>query len=307
MYALVGLGVLVTGREMVRLHPYQQVYFNALVNRTTPEALGTAYALDPWRISCREGLDFLRRRFPDTTVRVSDTQFHQYYLYRAWLSLPQADRIRLILVGEGADVLIRCGKKEVSKRKEGSPENALYVLRVYNSTLLTVSALITVPDRKRSLANRVESYRKFRSGELVQQAEFDLYSYPHDRLLGYARDQCTADDVRAKFFLHIVPVEVADLPATRRQYGFDNLDFYFKTAWEHQRMGQCWVTVVLPDYPISRIRTGQFLRVGPNRFKQIWKIELSGQSLAPALVSPERGNGNDETTKTRSRHSPPLS
>ena len=70
VFALVGLGVLVTGWEMVRLHPHQHVYFNMLVDRTTPEYLRTHYQMDPWKVSCREGLDFLRRRYPATTVYV---------------------------------------------------------------------------------------------------------------------------------------------------------------------------------------------------------------------------------------------
>lgn len=52
-------------------------------------------------------------------------------------------------------------------------------------------------------------------------------------------------------------MEVADLPAALRQYGFDNLDFTFN-VWERRKKGQCWTSVVLPDYPISRIRTGRF-------------------------------------------------
>ena len=308
VYALVGLGVLVAGREMVRLHPHQQVYFNGLVDRTAPEYLRTHYTLDLWGASCREGLDFLRRRYPTTKVHIQ----YSYRVYLAWITLPPASREQLVLLKKGADVQIKCGIQlqweespiiglpfEARRRvaRELSLENALYVHKVYNNTLLTVTGLMTVPERSRSVIHWGQSYQDVTSGRLVQQAEFDVYSYPHDRLLGYARDGCTAADVEAQFFLHIVPVEVADLPAARRQYGFDNLDFHFNaySVSGHREKGQCWASVVLPDYPISRIRTGQFLHVGSNQFKEIWKIELSGRFLEPDPVSPERGNGNDET------------
>lgn len=49
------------------------------------------------------------------------------------------------------------------------------------------------------------------------------------------------------------------------------------------------------DLPYSH-RT--FLRVSLNRYKEIWKIELSGQFLDSDTVSPERGNGNDKATKS---------
>ncbi len=263
VYVLVGLGVLVTGREMVRLHPHQHVYFNALVDRTISESLRLSYVLDPWGISCREGLEFLRRRYPATTVYVQ----HSYPIYLGWLTLPHADRTRLMLVEEAADVSIMC-RKDIQRQKELSLENALYVHKVYNSTLLTVSALVTVPDRERSVAYRTESYREVRAGQLVQQAEFDLYRYGDSRRLGYARDGCTASDREARFFLHVVPEVGADLPAGRRRYGYDNRDFVFleRGRWSDDK---CWTTVVLPDYPLARIRTGQFTKAG-----RIWEADL---------------------------------
>ena len=311
--ALVGLGVLVTGREMVRLHPHQHVYFNALVDRTTPESLRISYRLDPWGGACREGLEFLRRRYPATTVSVKASA----KVVRGYRFLPQGDRMWLKLVERNSDVQVRCGgwlqiqidrwspagrfKADGQIRKELPRENVLYVRKVYNSTVLMVQALMTVPNREQSEAYRTESYRGVRSGQLVQQGEFDLYRYRHSRRLGYAKDGCTASDKEAPFFLHVVPVEEADLPASRRRYGFDNLDFVFLETgrWTDDK---CWATVVLPDYPVSRIRTGQYTKSG-----RIWETDLSGQFLDSDTVSLERGNGNDETPKPRSRHSPPPS
>ena len=264
--ALVGLGVLVTGREMVRLHPHQQVYFNALVDRTTPEALRRSYVLDPWGGSCREGLEFLRRRYPATTVYIKGHP----WLGSALKTFLQADRERLVQAHTtDYDVEIMCGRLlQRQKRFMRSLENALYVRKVYNSTLLTVSALVTVPDREQSVAYRTE-YREVRAGQLVQQAEFDLYRYRHSRRLGYAKEGCTASDRETRFFLHVVPVEETDLPAGRRRYGYDHLDFVFleKGRWSDDK---CWTTVVLPDYPIARIRTGQFTKAG-----RIWETDLS--------------------------------
>ncbi len=286
-YALVGLGGVVTGWEMVRLHPHQQVYFNALVDRMTPEYLRTHYTMDPWRISCREGLDFLRRRYPATTVYVQNS----WPIYMTWLTLPQVDRERLMRVEKGADVKVICGKSlqtsifgrfdvepfetdgQIMRAKELqttklSPENALYVRKVYNSTLLTVTGLVTVPGREQSGAYRTESYRGVTAGRLLRQAEFDLYGYRHSRRLGYVKDGCTASDVQARFFLHVVPVVAEELPAARRQYGFDNLDFIFSHVG-HRKQGKCWASVALPDYAIARVTTGQFTAQG-----KIWETEL---------------------------------
>ena len=87
----------------------------------------------------------------------------------------------------------------------------------------------------------------------------------------YLKSPCRAADVQAQFFLHVVPEDVADLPAHRRQYGFDNLDFYYAN---HGLMGgfsaKCIAKRPLPDYPIVRIRTGQYT---PDE-GQIWKVEF---------------------------------
>ena len=65
-------------------------------------------------------------------------------------------------------------------------------------------------------------------------------------------------NTEAMFFLHVVPADVADLPAERQQHGFDNLDFDFD---EHGMLfdGKCLATVSLPGYPIVSIRTGQYI------------------------------------------------
>ena len=134
----------------------------------------------------------------------------------------------------------------------------------------------------------------------MQQAEFDLYRYRHSRRLGYAKEGCPAFDREARFFLHVVPVEEADLPAGRRRYGYDNRDFVFleKGRWSDDK---CLTTVVLQDYLISRIRTGQFTRLG-----RIWETDRAGRFLDSSTVLLERGNGNDEATKIPRKHSSPV-
>ena len=276
-----GIEVLVSLGEMVRLHPHQHVYFNRLVDRTTPEYLRHHYELDPFRSSCLEGLAFLRRRYPATTVYVQGGNL----LRLGWRILPPADRARVIPAEDrgAADFWVSCGsdlrgrgRKGEEKQKRvflaNTMENALYVRKVYNSTLLTVTGQVTVPERSRSIAHRVEStYRAATAGELASKGRFDIYTYPSgSRLLGYVRAPCTAADIRPWFFVHIFPVDTGNLPRYRRRHGFDNLDFtFFGRGW--QVAGQCWATVQLPDYAIARVRTGQY-----NDRGKLWETELGG-------------------------------
>lgn len=93
--------------------------------------------------------------------------------------------------------------------------------------------------------------------KLLARDVFDLYADPDLRVLGYARDGCTALIRMFEFFLYVCPIDVRDLPEAHRQHGFDNLDFYFP-----MRGGvvdeKGWAEVEPPDHPAFHIQTGQF-------------------------------------------------
>ena len=101
---------------------------------------------------------------------------------------------------------------------------------------------------------------------------FDIYA--KDGLLYYLKEECAEQDVAASFFLHIYPVQMDSLPADRRQHGFANLDFEFaarRGKWGAMADGKCAVVVELPDYPIARISTGQYVP-GEGR---LWEVEFA--------------------------------
>ena len=76
--------------------------------------------------------------------------------------------------------------------------------------------------------------------------------------LTYRREPCDLADTEARFFLHIFPSDIADLPETRQGFLFDNLDFDFVRQGGSLVDGACTATVPLPKYPIAGIATGQF-------------------------------------------------
>ena len=81
--------------------------------------------------------------------------------------------------------------------------------------------------------------------------------YLDGRTLTYAKSPCSREETAARFFLHVIPVSVSDLPDERRRWEFDNLDFSFHNRGA-QFDGKCVVDVLLPSYPIEKVRTGQF-------------------------------------------------
>ena len=103
--------------------------------------------------------------------------------------------------------------------------------------------------------------------EPLASAVFDIHR--DDGALVYVKEGCTGQEAGATFFLHVVPVDVDDLPAHRVQHGFDNLDF---ELWQRggRPGGRCVATVALPDYPIASILTGQYDETG-----QLWAVEFA--------------------------------
>ncbi len=112
------------------------------------------------------------------------------------------------------------------------------------------------------------AYPSIVAGEPAHRAAFDLYL--RDNQLHYVKEQCQPADTAARFFLHLLPADVADLPAARQEHGVDNLDFDF-ARYGAQFDGKCLATIRLPDYPIAGIRTGQFVIGG----ERSWETEFA--------------------------------
>ena len=117
-------------------------------------------------------------------------------------------------------------------------------------TPLWESSAVLDPDAWRA------AHRAAVAGEPLARAVFDLYL--NDGALVYVKEPCEQADTDAKFFLHLVPERVDDLPRERRGHGFDNMDFAFFLRGGHFD-GKCTARVPLPGYAIASIRTGQFV------------------------------------------------
>ncbi len=93
------------------------------------------------------------------------------------------------------------------------------------------------------------------SGEPAARGVFDIYLSMGSLI--FVKDPCVAEDTGPIFFMHLVPADVEDLPSSRQQYGFDNLDFAFQLHGLRQ-VGRCMAVRALPEYDVVSIRVGQF-------------------------------------------------
>ena len=99
----------------------------------------------------------------------------------------------------------------------------------------------------------------------------DFNVYWGDTALVYIKETCADRDIEARFFIHWFPADDSDLPPERGQYGFDNAGFWFPERGVATG-GRCVALAPLPDYPVARVRTGQYVP-GEGR---IWAVEFAG-------------------------------
>ena len=81
--------------------------------------------------------------------------------------------------------------------------------------------------------------------------------YRDGRALTFARDGCSREDTAARFFVHAWAADPGDLPADRREAGFETLDFWFGDRGVRFG-GTCMARIGLPDYALRSVRTGQY-------------------------------------------------
>ncbi len=112
------------------------------------------------------------------------------------------------------------------------------------------------------------SYQQIMADGPIIRADFDVYL--DDYSLIYVKEGCRAEDLDAPVFLHVFPMDKADLPDSRRRDGFEHLDFHLVRRVLYLD-GRCIAVRDLPDYPIGRIHTGQFVQ-GQGR---LWTSEFS--------------------------------
>ena len=284
VYALAAAGVAVAAVEAVSIHPYQALYFNFLVDRHTPERLRSRYGLAYSSLAYREGLEHLLRRHPSSPVSWGRSRLHENYRGTSNLKiLPPEDRRRITRrVGRepwayyyllDANSFLR---KRVRSRPYGPPfAPVLHSSKLYNNTILTVTAAdpSLVSDAAADPYRKI--YRSLKSATPVAMSDFDLYI--DGKTLTYLKDPCRPPDVRMPFSLRVFPVRVQDLAPQHRRQGFEPLPFEFARYGVHFD-GKCMLRLRLPDYPVRAIETGQ----RKPRSGRRWRIAVTLSTNGPA-------------------------
>ena len=309
------MGVIGVGAALVsaaRIHPHQNMYFNALVDRTTPNVLVGTYEMDYYGQSIGPVLRDLFEQYPNSRMLIYSWDYSE--LPKNRLILPREQRLMVVtrdgfygdVLAEGREIRELHGDDKVflqlvgpalvdlkRVRIPGGYPAPVYTLSVYNNAVYFVIEPSLPANHELRLGDHHAmlraAYRATLDAEPVARSDFDIWLI--DRLLVYLGQSCPLashplriDGDVPRFYLHAVPVDPDDLPDTRREYGFENLDFDF---WERGGVvdGRCIAAVTLPDYAVAGVRTGQFVRApAPGspvftpsyspRYEQLWGVEF---------------------------------
>ena len=251
LYGLAGVGLGLIALQMAQLHPHQHIYFNFLVDRTTPEYLRTQYELDPWIMADRGAYQNLLERHPGETMTVFDVRA------KSVLALPARERQRLTLHAANThdpDYVLIWQRDFPQLYLRHGPDldfNSVYDVRFYNNTFLTVKALDAALMTPAAADAYRELYRQAIASEPIIRAYYDVYL--QGKTLTFIREDCRPGDRAVQFGVRIYP-DRPELPPGRLPDTGSYRRLYNRAVGLD---GSCLAVIRLPDYPIAHIMVGQ--------------------------------------------------
>ena len=255
-----GLGVVVV--QMAQIHPHQYLYFNFFMDRKTPERLRAWYEMDYWNMTLRQGYEYMLRQTPAAAINIKEDFATRKEKFDIEL-LPAADR-RRFSHDPTRDLNFYLDKSPGRYMPVEPFPPVLYRLKVYNNTIMTVST----PDLSRVDPAVADEYRVLHRAATagVPAARGGGYEVRrHGSRLAWVKDACEPGALRRKFRLKFYPADTSRLPDHHRKRGYFELD-----VRGARFDGKCLGAARLPDYPLARVRLGQFSPGGG----VAWEVEV---------------------------------
>lgn len=105
----------------------------------------------------------------------------------------------------------------------------------------------------------------------IIRSNYDVYL--HNNNLVYVKNLCSAEDIEARFFLHVIPKNDSDLLPSS-EHGFNDIDFNFQGRGHVVELEEkCIAIRELPNYNIRYIRTGQYIPYIGKTWEDIYHFE----------------------------------
>ena len=247
VYGLAAIGLAAAAFQGAQLHPYQQLYFNFLADRNTPNHLLGQYDLDYWSLGNRQAIDYLLESYPEAAIRATAPGEDHFVLM-----LPAEQRQRVQTVADGtapADFFItklRHYTPPIGNAELFAP--VIQRLQVYHNTLTVTAALdLSLVDEATADSYR-ERYQAVVSGEPIARSEFDVYL--QGRTLSLVKESCAAAQLGWGFTIAVYPADLNELPGRHRQRGWLGPHYHPPVRFD----GKCFVQPILPEGELLRIR-----------------------------------------------------
>ena len=280
VFALAAASLALVAVQMIRLHPYQYIYFNPL--GSARENLGETYEMDYWGIGRREALEWLLTTHPEQHMIVKTDVPSRWDIDRNLYVFPEEERRRISARSELPHFYVT-----------DADDDPIWSREIYGVPIVSV-----VDMREETEAAYRDAYERALSSAPLARADFDVYLDGGELI--YVKETCAAEDARGRFLLSVVPKSQDDLPEAARSEGLthQSLNFEFRiNGWRLD--GACVIMRTLPNYPIASIRTGQWIPGGENLWMATAILDESAlspyrQALAASSVSePVASSGFD--------------
>ena len=278
--ALAALALAAIVAEMIRLHPYQHLYFNLLVDRNTPEYLKTQYRMDYSHSIRLEGYQYILDNHPDETIQIEwRGAEHRIWRYlETYYTASERSRFQLAPATDADYYVLEPSRWVVNPPGLPAPllPPSVYDRKVYNNTIMSV----TTPDLSRVGPDIADAYREiYRAAtqrEPALQAGFDFYL--DGKMLTLVNENCPPGVLSKWYELRVYPIAQSDLPNLYRERGHIHIRLY-GVRFD----GKCLMQATLPDYGIARIEVVGIGGFGTERYL----AELRQQYAALQETEPE--------------------
>lgn len=281
IYTMMMFPVAIMILSMVRIHPLQDNYFSAMVDRNTPDYLVSQYQMgNPqygWGV-----LEKIVHDHPDSNIFLPRVLFYdQNFL------LPAEKQIQVTVAGDekiwhGASGFSseRTPPHIVTKRfySDRPVSDRYYVTKLYNNTLSVISG--------QYLGNSQEAIIRatLSSDPVIRSDLHDVHLYKP--LVMIIKRECFSY-ITSFIYVHVYPRNPELLHATVRRSGFENYDFQIFYSSIIPGTDRCIFPVLLPDYPVVGIWIG-----GYDGSWQFWidvepfdasQLEVTGELLSSSI------------------------
>ena len=236
VYGAAGAGAAMTLISMALIHPNQQVYFNALVDRVAPERLRMQYEMGYWPHPVLQALQWLA----DNPHALTDNpSVPPHFIQRTTAEniemLPDAARAR-IEKNISVDIV-----QTIMRNAWSRSDRALRRVRVYENTIIAIEPKPDLQAVYEATLGRVPDV----------DSAFDVHLL--DGAVALVMEPCLPSFItQSNVKVRAAPVNRADLPP-HREGETDEVRFF--ELYQHGEFfnGKCVASLPLPGYPVADV------------------------------------------------------